>query len=208
MLTIAEDQTPELVHDCDDETFLRPHASYLHMNSLLELRKIAPRGTLIVRITGSVDEYFGKVAIPASGPATLDIICDGVTSMNSAGANRWICYFEELRKRGHKIRFLNLSPVMIQLIAMNIPLAERNEIISLQIPLYCSHCGLTPTATHSTSSGIQGLRKFNEESECGSCGHNLIIDDIFQDYVAVQTKNTQADNLERFPSEHAELIAA
>jgi hypothetical protein len=172
------------------------------MNNVFELKRTATtgkeHGSMVVRIKGNIDEHFGNIQIPSLGPSQIDVICDGIVSINSAGAKAWIRYFRKLRTTGHSIRFYDLSPVLTQFIALNIPLAERNEVVSMRVPLYCRHCNLQLNTLHYLCNGIKGLVRLNEQTDC-QCGQKLMIDDLFLDYAHVQRKNNQSSVVSQSP---------
>lgn len=153
----------------------------------------------MVRISGNINEFFGKTKIPNLGTSTqIDILCENIQSMNSAGVKAWIHYFRNLRITGHTVRFYNLSPVMTQLIALNISITDRNEVVSIKVPLLCSNCKAEAFGLHYVSNGVQGLMRLCEQTACRCCGQKMFLDDVPQDYVNVQRKNTHVAQISNY----------
>lgn len=168
------------------------------MKCVFKLKQTKQQNILVLRLQGAIDDSFEQLEIPLlSKPTLIDVSCEEVTSINSSGIKAWVKLFLELRLQGNQIRFYNLAPPLVQISGLDIPLTERTEVISMLVPMYCRHCDGHSNYTHEVNDGEAGLTRLREGVKCYGCGHLLMVDDVFEDYLKLQkrqSKSTEANS--------------
>lgn len=139
--------------------------------------------SLVTKITmsGAVDEStdLGRLIGPVN--KVLYIYCRDVERINSTGIKAWEIYFRSFRQAGGKIRFFELSSVLVNVLSYYKNFIPKAEIESVCAPFCCESCQHIETRVVSA----EDAKEFVDEVpslKCEKCGGKMAFDEVPSEY--------------------------
>jgi anti-anti-sigma regulatory factor len=107
---------------------------------MLTVNKQQTKAGLLVEFSGAIEENvdFEQLIGPFIGE--LIINCKAVTRVNSIGVKTWMRYFQLLRTRGDKFKFVECSSAIIEQLNMISNFACGGPVESVLLPFSCIKC--------------------------------------------------------------------
>lgn len=142
-----------------------------------------------MRLPATIDEkidfnkLFGPIA-PTQNNVPIKINCANVTRINSVGIRLWTQYFDQLRKKGLRLKFIECSPPIVEQTSIYTNFINKDEIESFYLPFYCSRCEKELNKLFDTQS-IKQIDPDNLSTPCSTCGGKASFDEIPNKYLAV-----------------------
>lgn len=127
-------------------------------------------------ISGVLDESVDFKHLFGQVNSTLHIVCRDVERINSYGVKSWSEYFGQLRARGCKLRFIEVSPILVVTINHVSHFINDDELESFCAPFHCVKCKkdtlkiFTPREAIEFSKNVQPI-------PCGECKTSSPLDE-------------------------------
>lgn len=137
--------------------------------------------TLIVRLTGSINEWSDFDQLIGRPPAHLHVYCRNVPRINSEGIKSWVVFFEEAVRRGTELKFFECSTAIVEQLNLISNFSSGGEVVSIFIPFVCQDCKTEHVGLFET----KNLRKKKfrlPKLKCPKCGGVVVFDDIQEEY--------------------------
>jgi hypothetical protein len=145
---------------------------------------------LLVKLVGSIEEsvsFDQLIGYPAPPLVEMHVNCKAVPRINSVGVKTWIKYFQAVKSRGIKLKFLECSTAIIEQMNFISNFHCGGEVESLFVPFSCEKC-------HSELVGlfkrdmILKLQSKIPPLKCSKCGNRAIFDDVPEEYFGFMMK--------------------
>ncbi|MCM2278052.1 MAG: STAS domain-containing protein [Oligoflexia bacterium] len=134
-----------------------------------------------VVLMGEIDERTDFALLNVQG-TEITVHCGGVTRVNSCGVRAWRKFFRNLRAKGVKLRFENLSAPLIDCVNMFSDFIRLEEVESFQAHVFCACCRKAQAILYKISYGAEGLERL-EQIACARCGGKLALDENPRHYL-------------------------
>lgn len=147
-------------------------------------------GIIHLTIAGEVDEKIDFDKELGSLAGDVRINCRNIHRISSHGIKGWRQYFQKVRADGKaKIRFVELSPVLISTAGYLVDFILLSEIESCLCPFACIECGKSTLKAFSLAE-IEDFATRLEvpNTQCESCGESAEFDELAEEYFAFAAK--------------------
>lgn len=150
--------------------------------TLFDLKKIVEGPLVKVWFKGTISEGVDLVKLVGFSGTELHVNCREVERLNSAGIRNWCLFFDGLRRKGVKLKFLECSPAVSEQCNYIANFMDRGEVESLCINFLCPEC-------HSASQKIESVKTLVSSNcqapmeNCNQCGKKMELDQLALDYV-------------------------
>ena len=148
---------------------------------MLNVVKEQKGGTLVVFLTGSIEENVDLEKVIGPPSPQMQISCKGVTRINSIGVKAWIKYFQIAHQQGTQLMFYECSTAIVEQINLIFNFICGGTVDSIFVPFTCTNC----------KSELVGLFKCEAIKKahfqipplkCSKCGGHAVFDDIPEEY--------------------------
>ena len=141
-----------------------------------------------MRLPATIDEKINFETIIGAVTQTnhkepLKINCSSVTRINSVGVRQWTQYFDQLRKKGIKLKFVECAAPIVEQMSIYTNFIHKDEMESFYLPFYCTRCEAELNKLFDTSS-IKQIDPENLSTPCNTCGGKANFDEIPSKYLA------------------------
>lgn len=151
---------------------------------MLHVVKEQRNDTLLVKLTGSIDENIDFAAVLGVPPTPkMDLILKEVPRINSVGVKAWIKFFQGLVQRGVQLRFLECSTAIVEQINLISNFTCGGTVESIYIPFCCGSCG-TELLGLFRCADLKRIQFKIPDLKCAKCGGVASFDDIPEEYFA------------------------
>lgn len=137
---------------------------------MLKIEKVfCPDGSLEITMIGPVDEMTDLEISIGQTPLVTRVKCSQVTRLNSIGIKHWIRYFEDLKKQGKKVIFLECSVPIVFALGMLSNFTAGYSVESLMAEYACEKCNSSFDVLYT----VEKLRRMGlvlPEMACKTCG--------------------------------------
>jgi anti-anti-sigma regulatory factor/DNA-directed RNA polymerase subunit RPC12/RpoP len=137
--------------------------------------------TLIVRLSGTVDESSQLETLFGQVPPKLIVHCKDVHQLNSAGVKSWIRFFSDLKLAKVNFQFIECSPPVVEQINMIMNFTAGGSVASIYLPFYCAKCSKSFYSLISIDK-LRTIYKNLPAPACPQCGSATEFDDIEDEY--------------------------
>lgn len=140
---------------------------------------------LKIALEGIMDETVDLKTLLAAPGSPIYLYCKNVKQINSVGMKQWINFFKELRASGRKVKFFEISPVLVDARNYSKGFILPEELESLCIPYYCTSCKIV-TMNVLTPTQVRELLKSSpealEEIPCSKCKQPAELEEVADEY--------------------------
>lgn len=136
-------------------------------------------GTL--HLIGTIDETADFERQIPDVPKDLTVNCKKVDRINSTGIRLWVKFFKGITNRGHRVKFVECSPALVEQINTIPGFLAGGVVESIFVPFTCSGC-------HASFMQLNSLGRLKmtyqslPEPACPKCGEKAIFDEIADEY--------------------------
>src|SRR5688572_19498543 len=109
-----------------------------------------------------------------------------ITRLSSFGVREWIRSIEGLAGRVNAIYLVECSPPVVAQLNMIANFSGSAQVISVQVPYYCDHCGWDTTVTLELNQETGPA----QEIPCRACKHAMQMDDDPDAYLAFRSRQS------------------
>jgi anti-anti-sigma regulatory factor len=133
------------------------------------------RSVTEVHISGVIDETINLKEKLSVLSGEVHINCREVSRINSYGMKGWLLYWSEIRGKGAKLKFYEISPFVVQALKVVKDFIPTKEIVSVCAPFFCEPCGTDIIKVYT----IEELSAFPPlpEAQCPTCKATLELDE-------------------------------
>jgi anti-anti-sigma regulatory factor len=139
--------------------------------------------TLVVRLSGSIEENVSFDQLIGPPPPELHINCKEITRINSVGVKAWIKYFTNAQSKGTKLRFQDCSTAIVEQINLISNFTGGGAVESIYVPFSCVGCRSELVGLFKTDD-LKKLSFKLPELKCSKCANKAVFDDIPEEYFA------------------------
>ena len=137
--------------------------------------------TLVIQLTGSIEETVNFDQLIGIPPAELHVHCKEVPRINSIGVKSWIKYFQAVSQKGTKLRFFDCSTAIVEQINLISNFTSGGTIESIYVTFSCTNCKSELVGLFK-SEDIKKLDCKIPDLKCTKCGGKAVFDDIPEEY--------------------------
>lgn len=137
--------------------------------------------TLVVRLSGSIEESVNFDQVIGVPPGELHVYCKDVPRINSVGVKGWIKFFLSVQARGTKMKFFECSTAIVEQVNLISNFTAGGDVESMYVPFSCTKCKSELVGLFKS----EDLRKLNfqlPDLKCSKCGGASSFDDIPEEY--------------------------
>lgn len=142
-----------------------------------------------IAIEGIIDETANFTLLSEIPGMELQLFCQKVTRINSIGVKLWVDSFNEFRKTNGKLRFIEISPDLVDSVNYISSFIKPEELVSLVVPYYCGKCKL-PKVEIMTPQEIREQIKTLDAKPCHTCSETMEIECDPEEYFASIMRTT------------------
>lgn len=135
-----------------------------------------------IHLSGTMDEKTNLKARVGPLGGKVYVYTRGLSHSNSFGLKEWILFWDDCRKKGSQIEFMEVSPFLVSAINSVVGFIPIREIRSVCVPFYCKRCE-KETIDVLTVEEILALKKSLPEGKCDSCQSKMEFNE-HEDYFA------------------------
>lgn len=136
----------------------------------------------IVHLEGQVDETFSLEKEMPVLRETLELNCAKINRMNSTGVKKWMIFLNSISKQT-KIRFVSVSPAMVEQFNLISNFGSNGEVVSVLLPYECVKCGNTFSIVKTVPELLKAKLQISPE-KCPKCGDDHSeFDDLPEEYL-------------------------
>ncbi|MBS1958338.1 MAG: hypothetical protein JST80_02600 [Bdellovibrionales bacterium] len=95
---------------------------------------------LLVELQGSLEEHMNLDEQIGVFDGALTVNCRGITRINSVGVKIWMRYFQTIAQRGHKIKYVECPPAIVEQLNLISNFSCEGEVVSILLPYSCTVC--------------------------------------------------------------------
>ena len=139
--------------------------------------------TLHLKFEGRVDELVDFEKTIKAKSKDIHVNCRNVTRINSIGVGAWRKYFHKLRCDSVKLRFVEISPVLVDQMNYIRGFIELHEIESVCIPFECPHCKVEVLLPQTLANIRAIYDQGSVSTQCPTCKQTLEFGDSVEDYL-------------------------
>jgi hypothetical protein len=137
--------------------------------------------TLVVRLSGSIEENVNFDQLLGPPSAEIHVVCKEVTRINSVGVKAWIRYFQAAQAKGSKLRFQECSTAIVEQINLISNFTAGGLVESIYVPFSCLGCKSELVGLFKTED-LKKMKFQLPELKCTKCGGKATFDDIPEEY--------------------------
>ena len=154
---------------------------------VLNVTKEQKGSILVIRLSGIIDETTNFEALIGQVGPELHVIPKEISRINSVGVKSWIRYFQGLKAKGTKIKFLECSTSIVDQINLVLNFTVGSEVESIYVPFVCTNCKSELVGLFKCEDLIK--RKFKiPDLKCTKCSGKVEFDDIAEEYFGFLTR--------------------
>ena len=145
------------------------------------ISRIDKDDVLYLNLTGTIDEkvdwktQFGEVR------KNTRINCYNVLRINSIGAKGWTLFFRSLREQGICLRFIDISPALVEQGGFIMGFFLPEEVESFCVPFYCEDCSSDFLKVYAMDA-IKSKDLISLTEKCEQCEKSVEADVIAKEY--------------------------
>lgn len=154
---------------------------------MLNVTKEQVGNTLVVRLSGSIEESANFDKLIGAPPAALTVNCKDVPRINSVGVKAWIKYFQQAQAKGTQLKFVECSTAIVEQVNLISNFVCGGTVESIYVPFACEKCRTELIGLFKT----EDLKKMNfnlPDLKCSKCGGKTVFDDIPEEYLGFLMK--------------------
>lgn len=148
---------------------------------MLNVIKEQKGGTLIIKLSGTIDESVNFDTLIGPPPGELHVGTKDVTRINSVGVKGWIKYFQVAQQKGSKLKFFECSTAIVEQLNMISNFTCGGIVESIYVPFSCSSCKSELVGNFKVSD-LKANKFKLPEIKCSKCSGKVIFDDIEEEY--------------------------
>lgn len=155
---------------------------------MLNVSKETKGSTLIVKLTGSIEESANLHHLIGTTPKDVILNLKDVPRINSVGVKTWIKYFQELKASGVIFRFTECSTSIVEQLNLISNFSCGGKVDSIYVPFCCQSCNHEMVGLFYTDD----LKKLNfkiPDTKCPKCSGKAIFDDLPEEYFGFIVRN-------------------
>lgn len=150
---------------------------------MLNVVKEQKGSTLVVRMSGSIDENANFDQLIGPLPADVEVNSKDIRRINSIGVKGWIKFFQAAQAKGTKLHWVECSSAIVEQMNMIMNFSCGGTVESVYVPFSCTGCKSELVGLFKTAD----LKKLHENMpslKCTKCGGTAEFDDIPEEYFA------------------------
>ncbi|HLE00444.1 MAG TPA: hypothetical protein VJB59_09300 [Bdellovibrionota bacterium] len=137
--------------------------------------------SLLVRLTGSIEESVNFEQIIGLTSPELIVNCRDVPRINSVGVKAWIKYFQSLQAKNIKMHFIECSTAIVEQINLISNFIPEGCVESIYVPFSCGTCKSELVGLFKTED-LKKLEFKLPPLKCTKCSGQASFDDIPEEY--------------------------
>lgn len=137
--------------------------------------------SLVVRLSGSIEESVNFDQLIGAPPADMTVMCKEIARINSVGVKAWIKYFQGAQQKGTKLHFAECSTAIVEQINLISNFTCGGSVDSIYVPFACEKCRSELVGLFKTED-LKKLAMNLPELKCTKCGGKAVFDDIPEEY--------------------------
>lgn len=154
---------------------------------MITIRTVQEKKGVDVELIGVIDGPDDLKELENWGKSDLLVDCRQVVRINSVGLRAWRNCFDRLRKRGVRIKFVDLAPVLVNQTAFLADLVYPYECVSIIIPFLCAQCD-TDVVRSCPVENLKSMDLKNPTETCAKCGGEMSMDENPDHYFSIFTR--------------------
>jgi anti-anti-sigma regulatory factor/endogenous inhibitor of DNA gyrase (YacG/DUF329 family) len=149
--------------------------------SLLNITKEQKGPTLLVRLSGSIEESVNFDQLIGPPPPQLTVNCKEIPRINSVGVKAWIKYFQGAQTKGTQLTLVECSTAIVEQINLISNFVCGGKVESVYVPFACEKCKSELVGLFKTED-LKRMQLKLPEVKCTKCGGKAVFDDIPEEY--------------------------
>ncbi len=139
-------------------------------------------GEVIYYLSGVVDEIDDLEKQLKQPNKHVSINSKGIERINARGLRSWISLFQDLKKQGANVHFVECSPVMVEHAAQYQDFLAGYRPESVYLPFLCDDCGQESSKLFTCEEAQKLFRTEPIAISCPHCKGNAGFDDDIETY--------------------------
>ena len=148
---------------------------------MLNVTKEQKGNSLMVRLSGSIEESVNFDQLIGIPPEELVVNTKEVPRINSVGVKAWIKFFQGTQAKGTKLKFIECSTAIVEQINLISNFVCGGVVESVYVPFACEKCKSELVGLFKTED-LKKLQLKLPELKCTKCGGRAVFDDIPEEY--------------------------
>ena len=138
-------------------------------------------GITVIRLSGSIEESTNFDQLIGVTAGEVHVNTKEVPRINSVGVKAWIRYFQDLKAKGTRLKFVECSTAIVEQINLISNFTAGGTVENLFVPFSCKTCKSELVGLFKP----QDIKKLSFELpdlKCTKCGGLASFDDIPDEY--------------------------
>ena len=160
----------------------------------MKISRQEKNGSFVVLMEGVADETFAPEPAFDGLAGVVFVVAAKISRLNSTAAKRWIGCFETLKARGLEIRFVAISPAVVEQFNLISNFGVGFPVISVVLPFTCTKCRHSNFIVQTKEEAL-GLDLDKIDWPCVHCAEPALeFDDLPEEYLAFWSRVRKPTN--------------